>query len=100
MADFISRSCRGHNGLLSVGITQSARVDDLAVYCNTSLTVRVTIGCGGRWPRDGNPTCKRGSSGVMADFISRSCRGHNGLLSVGITQSARVDDWPCTAIPP
>jgi hypothetical protein len=68
---------------------------------DTSLTVRVTIGVsGGRWPRDGNPTRQRGSSGLMVDFISRSCRGHNGLLSVGIRQSARVDDWPCTAIPP
>jgi hypothetical protein len=47
----------------------------------------------GRWPRNGNPKCKRGSSGLMVDFISRSCRGHYGLLSVGITQSARVDDW-------
>ena len=30
---------------------------------------------GGRWPCNGNPTRQRGRSGVIVDFISRSCSG-------------------------
>ena len=49
---------------------------DGACTAASSLTVRVTIGVyGGRWPRNGNPKCKRGSSGLMAYYISRSYRG-------------------------
>ncbi len=37
---------------------------------------------------------------MMVDYISHSSRGLSVYLEVGITQSARMDDGPCTAMPP
>ena len=52
--------------LLSVGLTQNARMDDEACTAASSFTLRVTIDVsGGRWPCNGNPMGQRGSSGVM-----------------------------------
>ena len=76
-------------------------MSDGACTVASSLTVRVAIGCGGRWPRSGNPTCKRGSSGLMVGFISRSCRGHIGLLSDGAYVERTYERWSvyCRCLP-
>jgi hypothetical protein len=55
--------------------------------------------CSGRRPRNGNPTRERGSSGVTAHYISSGCSGISVYSAVGITQSARMGDEPCTEAP-
>jgi len=71
---------------------------DEACTAASSLTVRVTIEMrSGRWPCNGNPKCKRGSSGLMADFISRRYRGLSIYGVVYLTRSVRMSDDACTA---
>ena len=65
MVDCISHSSRGLSIYLAVGITQSVLMSDRACTAMPpSRSGLPRMRCG-RWPRNGNPTRQRGSSGVI-----------------------------------